>query len=236
MILPTNCLQSWDLILFCHWFRSRTVASMWDLQYSPWNLDCCWNLSHEYCRFHCYRHKHSQITECCSPSPATLEVLFCFFRTSSFTPFTNHLDSNDNSKSVLSPLRGNWSYQVGPDLSRIPFGVGWVGWKNVVCLAISPSGCRATSEPNCRGDMYTSSYDISPVISLTTSGMEEAGSVSWKMIAFDWVWSNVNYFSIERLCWPNKRRLESRPCIVQVLCTTWCIQVNLIRIHLTFCP
>ena len=80
---------------------------MWDLQYSQWNSDCCWNLSHEYCWFHCYSHKHSQITECCSPSPATLEVLFCFFRIWSFTPFTNHLDSNDNSKSVSSPLREN---------------------------------------------------------------------------------------------------------------------------------
>ena len=32
-----------------------------------------------------------------------------------------------------------------PDLSRIGFGVGWVDWKNVACLATSPSGCRTTS-------------------------------------------------------------------------------------------
>ena len=35
-----------------------------------------------------------------------------------------------------------------PDLSRIGFGVGWVGWKNFACRATPPSGCRATFEPN----------------------------------------------------------------------------------------
>ena len=65
-----------------------------------------------------------------------------------------------------------------PDLSRIGFGVGWVGWKIFACLATSLSGCRATSEPNSlfhscfneifaggRGDMYTFSKKTSPVFS-----------------------------------------------------------------------
>ena len=42
MILPTNCFQSWDLILFRH--QSRRYVE---------------HFSCEYCWFHCYSHKHS---------------------------------------------------------------------------------------------------------------------------------------------------------------------------------
>ena len=80
-----------------------------------------------------------------------------------------------------------------PDLSRIGFGVGWVGWKNFACRATSPSGCRATSPSGCRatfgpnslvhscfsetfgggrGDMHTFSFQTSPVFSLTTFGIQ----------------------------------------------------------------
>ena len=60
-----------------------------------------------------------------------------------------------------------------PELSRIGFGVGWVGWELFACRATSPSGCQATSPsgPNSlfhscfkeifggsRGDMYTFSF------------------------------------------------------------------------------
>ena len=72
-----------------------------------------------------------------------------------------------------------------PDLSRIGFGVGWVGWKNFACRATSPSGCRATFETNSlvhscfneifgggRSDMLTFSYKTSPVFNLTTFGTQ----------------------------------------------------------------
>ena len=72
-----------------------------------------------------------------------------------------------------------------PDLSRIGLGVGWVGWKNFACRATSPSGCRATFEPNSfvhscfseifgggRGGMPTCSFQTSPVFSLTTFGIQ----------------------------------------------------------------
>ena len=67
-----------------------------------------------------------QIIECSSPSPVTLEILFCLFRTWSFTRFTNDLESTDNSNSVSSFPRTNcwgltssWEEISGrPDLSR----------------------------------------------------------------------------------------------------------------------
>ena len=68
-----------------------------------------------------------QIIECSSPSPATLEILFCLFRTWSFTRFTNDLDSTDNSNSVVSlPMMKIWgiatpwelTFSSRPDISR----------------------------------------------------------------------------------------------------------------------
>ena len=68
-----------------------------------------------------------QIIECSSPSPATLEILLCLFRTWSFTRFTNDLDSTDNSNSVSSfpktkfwGLATSWEMILSgrPDLSR----------------------------------------------------------------------------------------------------------------------
>ena len=50
-----------------------------------------------------------QIIECASPSLVTLEILFCLFRTWSFTRFTNDLGSTDNSNSVSScPMTNCW--------------------------------------------------------------------------------------------------------------------------------
>ena len=68
-----------------------------------------------------------QIIECSSPSTATLEIIFCLFRTWSFTWFTNDLDSTDNSNSVSSlPMTEFWEFATSwelilsgcPDLSR----------------------------------------------------------------------------------------------------------------------
>ena len=68
-----------------------------------------------------------QIIECSSPSPEMLEILFCLFRTWSFTRFTNDLDSTDNSNSVSSfPMMKFWGLATSweliisgrPDLSR----------------------------------------------------------------------------------------------------------------------
>ena len=51
-----------------------------------------------------------QIVECSSPFPVTLEILFCLFRTWSFTRLTNDLDSTDSSNSVSSfPMAKFWS-------------------------------------------------------------------------------------------------------------------------------
>ena len=78
-----------------------------------------------------------------------------------------------------------------PDLSRIGFGVGWVGLGTFCltsrsgCRATSPSDCRATIEPNSlfhscfneifgggRDDMFTFSYKTSPVVILKTFGIQ----------------------------------------------------------------
>ena len=83
-------------------------------------------LSDECCWFHCYSHI-LQILECSSPFPGTLEILFCLFRTWSFTRFTNDLDPTDNSNSVppfpmtkFWGLANSWELMSSgrPDLSR----------------------------------------------------------------------------------------------------------------------
>ena len=107
----------------------RTFASVWDLQYSSqWNSWLFW-------KFFPMNTADSivtainilQIIECSSPSPATLEMLLCLFRTWSFTRFTNDLDSTSNSNSVSSfPMTKFWGLATSwelissgrPDLSR----------------------------------------------------------------------------------------------------------------------
>ena len=67
-----------------------------------------------------------QIIACFSPASVTFEMLFCLFRTWSFTRFTNDLDSTDNSNSASSfPMTSCWglassweSISGRPDLSR----------------------------------------------------------------------------------------------------------------------
>ena len=60
MILPTNCFQSWDLILFGHQFR-RYVEHLFHCEVFG-ILDgmpiVCVILSHEYRWFQCHRHEH----------------------------------------------------------------------------------------------------------------------------------------------------------------------------------
>ena len=83
--------------------------------------------------------------------------------------------------------RGPW---VAPDNGShhsimIWIGFGWVSWKLFAFRTTSPSGCRATSEPNSfiqscfkeifggsRGDANTFSYMTSPVSILTTFGIQ----------------------------------------------------------------
>ena len=75
----------------------------------------------------------------------------------------------------------------------------WLAWLGTFldCRTTSPSGRWATSEPNSfiqsffneifgegRGDAHTFSYMISPVSIRTTFGIQQAGSVSWRMIPF----------------------------------------------------
>ena len=45
-----------------------------------------------------------------------------------------------------------------PDLSRIGLGVGWAGWKNLVCRTTSPSGCRTVLPSGCRATFEQTSF------------------------------------------------------------------------------
>ena len=88
-----------------------------------------------------------------------------------------------------------------PDLSRLGFGIGWLDWELLGCCTTYPSARWAWSEPNSlfqscfkeilgrgrRWHVYFS-YMTSPVSILTTFGIQKAGSVSWRMMAFDRVW------------------------------------------------
>ena len=71
----------------------------------------------------------SQIIECSSPSPAPLQILFCLFRTWSFTRFTNDLDSTDNSNSAVSlPMMKFWEFATSWELILsscffVPYGL-----------------------------------------------------------------------------------------------------------------
>ena len=78
-----------------------------------------------------------------------------------------------------------WGQTTGfPVLSWSGFGFGWFDWELLDCWTTSPSGCRATSEPNSfiqscfkeifgggRGDAYTFSYVTPPVSIRTTFGI-----------------------------------------------------------------
>ena len=46
-----------------------------------------------------------QIIECSSPSPTTFDILFCLFRTRSFTRFTNDLENVEEDGLLSSKLR-----------------------------------------------------------------------------------------------------------------------------------
>ena len=125
MILPTNCFQSWDLIFFRHQFR-RYVEHLFECEICRFHngvTTVLVILFHECCWFHCYSHKHSPDHRMFSPFSVTLEILFCLFRTWSFTRFTNDLDSTDSSNSASSfPMSNCWGpclflenrYQVAP--------------------------------------------------------------------------------------------------------------------------
>ena len=65
----------------------------------------------------------SQIIECSSPFSVTLEILFCLFRTWSFTRFTNDLDSTNNSNSASSfPMTNCWGHAPSwESISRRPY-------------------------------------------------------------------------------------------------------------------
>ena len=94
----------------------------------------------------------------------------------------------------------------------IGFG-DWVGLEDSArgaspkdCWTSFPTGCCSTVEPDwsfplvhlwsCfneifgggRGDKYRPSYNISPVFNLSTFEIQWAGSVPWRIIAFDRVW------------------------------------------------
>ena len=59
-----------------------------------------------------------QIMECSSPSPATWDILFCLFRTSSFTRFTNSVASLPMMKFWEFATSWELTLSICPDLSR----------------------------------------------------------------------------------------------------------------------
>ena len=82
--------------------------------------------SHEYCWFHCYSHEHSPNHRMFFFIFCNICNVFCLFRTSSFTRFTNDIDSTDNSNSASSfPMTNCWGHAFSwesisgrPDLPR----------------------------------------------------------------------------------------------------------------------
>ena len=91
MFLPNSCSRNLrsHLVLSLLSQICRTCVWVWDLYCSQmgWTIVQV-ILSHEYRWFHLSSHELAQNIECSSPSPVTLEILFCLFR----TRFTNDLD------------------------------------------------------------------------------------------------------------------------------------------------
>ena len=93
-IIPTNCFQSWDLILFRHQHR-RYVEHLFVCEICRVHNGLTIvqvNLSHDYCWFHCYRHEHS-------PNHRMFFRIFCNNR-NSFLSFS-HL--------IIHPIH-EWSW------------------------------------------------------------------------------------------------------------------------------
>ena len=94
-----------------------------------------------------------QIVECSSPSPAAFEILFCLFRTSSFTRFTNSVASLPMMK--FWEFATSWELTLSgcPDLSRsgspyltdcaVPSRRGSPLWRQTCCNTLQKalSGC-----------------------------------------------------------------------------------------------
>ena len=76
--------------------------------------------------------------------------------------------------------------------------------------------------------MYTFSYKTSPVFILTTFGIQ----ISWKCFLKNNCVRSSRKIDVD----PIYCVLMSLPCIVQVLCMTWYIQVDRTRILVTFVP
>ncbi len=109
---------------------SNIIFSMRSVD-SQWILIVLEILPHECRLIHRYSHKRCPNLEYSSPSLVTLEILFCLFRTWSFSWFTNDLDSTDNSNSDVSlPMMKFWEFATSwklilsgrPDLAR---SVSW---------------------------------------------------------------------------------------------------------------
>ena len=128
MILPTNCFQSWDLILFRQQSR-RYVEHLFKCEICRIRNGMTTVLviiSNEYRWFHCHSHKHSPNHTMFFSIFCTIWNYFLFFSHLIFTKFKNDLDSVDNSNSASSfPMTNCWgrasawgSLSSRPDLSR----------------------------------------------------------------------------------------------------------------------
>ena len=138
-----------------------------------------------------------------------------------------------------------------PDLSRIGFGVDWVDWfvEQLLFLVVEQLHFQVVEQLSnpfhlsnrdvmrslveVEVTSYTFPFETSPVSILTTFGL-----ISWKcFLKNDRIRSSLiecqsfadRKIDVDRIY----RVLMFLPCIAQVLCTTWYIQVNLFRIFVT---
>ena len=136
-----------------------------------------------------------------------------------------------------------------PDLSRIGFGVGWVGWKNFLLVEQLPFWLSSNFRTQFSFPFVTSMRSLAEVevtcisFSYKTSPSFQSNNflntISWKcFLKDDCIRSSLiecqSFLNSKIDVDPIYRVLMSLPCIVQVLCMTWYIQVNLIRILVTF--
>ena len=163
----------------------------------------------------------SSCTVCCVSSLSGFPEL-SWFRTccSSFDSGFSSLSEELSSSCDLPTV--SWATGL---LERSSIGLGnWVGLEEP-SWSVSPSDCWtsfstgrcSTVEPNSlfplvqlrsrlkeifgggRGDRYCLSYNFSPLFNLSALTMQFAGSVPWRIIAFDLVWLELQSFSDSKI-------------------------------------
>ena len=149
MLVPTNRFQTWDphLVLpnfadmsnICFNVRSAVFTMEFSSFWKFWHMNTADSIVTAI--------NILQTEKCSSPSPATFEILFCLFRTWSFTRITNDLDSTDNSDSVVSPpMMKFWGLANSLETHSLP-------WNITKCFSV-PYGLRSVVEKNSSGRTF----------------------------------------------------------------------------------